>query len=451
MERKSIGAFIAALRKANGLTQLELAHRLNVSDKTVSRWERNEGSPDLTLIPVIAEIFGVTCDELLRGERNPNAQQSGEVESGEMTQRATKQRRRLLSAGLASFQNRCVITAGIAGLGLVVAIVLNLGFELALVGFMATSACLMIALVLQTTAIISALAGVADVEEAPDIFEYRKKLVYYSERIYCIILLVFSFVLPLLSVEAWLRITAYGWFTRSIACIIAGGLLCGAVCIGVNTALVKKGFIYPDERDRAAFQKRTRLQKWCVIAFSIVLTLSIWAQMRFNTYIASNYNAGMSFDSYEEFLQVVDYLNTENGVAPDESDIIIYAGIDPSSLSYRYFDADGNELTEEEYSALVEGEQNILLGSLEMDEDGNILYMYYLGLEGRYSISHYFTADGEMEIALQIGLNDVQYVLLCDGSDLNFLILYAVEGLIFGLIYLYGLIYLRKRPRTGRV
>ena len=69
MEQKTIGKFITALRKANGMTQKDLAEKLNVSDKTVSRWERDEGAPDLSMIPVIAEIFGVTCDELLRGEK----------------------------------------------------------------------------------------------------------------------------------------------------------------------------------------------------------------------------------------------------------------------------------------------------------------------------------------------------------------------------------------------
>lgn len=73
MDRKSIGAFIAALRKANGMTQKDLAELLHVSDKTVSRWEVGDGAPDLALIPLIAEIFGVACDELLRGERRPDA------------------------------------------------------------------------------------------------------------------------------------------------------------------------------------------------------------------------------------------------------------------------------------------------------------------------------------------------------------------------------------------
>ena len=57
MEKKTIGGFIAALRKANGMTQKELAEQLNVSDKTVSRWERDDGAPDLATIPAIAEIF----------------------------------------------------------------------------------------------------------------------------------------------------------------------------------------------------------------------------------------------------------------------------------------------------------------------------------------------------------------------------------------------------------
>ena len=67
MDKKTIGQFIAILRKANGMTQKQLAEKLNVTDKTVSRWERDESAPDLMLIPVIADIFQITSDELLRG------------------------------------------------------------------------------------------------------------------------------------------------------------------------------------------------------------------------------------------------------------------------------------------------------------------------------------------------------------------------------------------------
>ena len=67
-EKKSIGKFLSALRQAKGLTQKELGDMLYVSNKTVSRWERDECLPDLYLIPAIAEIFEITSDELLRGE-----------------------------------------------------------------------------------------------------------------------------------------------------------------------------------------------------------------------------------------------------------------------------------------------------------------------------------------------------------------------------------------------
>ena len=62
MEKKTIGGFLAALRRTSGMTQKELGERVGVSDKAVSRWERDECAPDLTLIPVLAEIFETYCD-----------------------------------------------------------------------------------------------------------------------------------------------------------------------------------------------------------------------------------------------------------------------------------------------------------------------------------------------------------------------------------------------------
>lgn len=68
MEKRNLGAFLAVLRRNKGWTQKELAEILHVSDKTVSRWERDESLPDLFLIPEIARLYGITSDELLRGE-----------------------------------------------------------------------------------------------------------------------------------------------------------------------------------------------------------------------------------------------------------------------------------------------------------------------------------------------------------------------------------------------
>ena len=136
MEKKTIGGFIAALRKANGMTQKELAERLNVSDKTVSRWERDDGAPDLSAIPVIAEVFGVTCDELLRGERKSPTERAEMTEEAETSPKAEKQRQRLLKSALSQYQNQTLIAMGVAVVGVIAALICNLAFQQAVLGFL---------------------------------------------------------------------------------------------------------------------------------------------------------------------------------------------------------------------------------------------------------------------------------------------------------------------------
>lgn len=68
MDNQKIGAFIAARRKEMGLTQQQLAERLGVTNKAVSKWESGNGIPDISLFTALAEVLGVTADELLRGE-----------------------------------------------------------------------------------------------------------------------------------------------------------------------------------------------------------------------------------------------------------------------------------------------------------------------------------------------------------------------------------------------
>lgn len=69
MDSKSIGNIIAKLRKKNGMTQYELAKQLSVTDKAVSRWENGQGFPDITIFPRLAELFGVSIDYLMLGEK----------------------------------------------------------------------------------------------------------------------------------------------------------------------------------------------------------------------------------------------------------------------------------------------------------------------------------------------------------------------------------------------
>lgn len=57
MDHTKIGKLIYTLRKENGMTQLQLAESMNISDKTVSKWERGLGCPDVSLFYVLSSIF----------------------------------------------------------------------------------------------------------------------------------------------------------------------------------------------------------------------------------------------------------------------------------------------------------------------------------------------------------------------------------------------------------
>ena len=69
MDNERFGTFIAQLRKERCLTQKELADKLNVTDKAVSKWETGKGFPDVKLLEPLAQALGVSLVELMQGRR----------------------------------------------------------------------------------------------------------------------------------------------------------------------------------------------------------------------------------------------------------------------------------------------------------------------------------------------------------------------------------------------
>lgn len=64
--KKTLGMMIAELRKERGLTQMELAEKMGVTDKAVSKWERDLSCPDINSLPNLADVLGVSVDELMQ-------------------------------------------------------------------------------------------------------------------------------------------------------------------------------------------------------------------------------------------------------------------------------------------------------------------------------------------------------------------------------------------------
>lgn len=80
MDQTKTGLFIKELRKGQNLTQKELAAKLCVSEKTVSKWETGNGLPDVGTMLPLCEIFGITVNELLCGEKLAKDEYIGKAE-----------------------------------------------------------------------------------------------------------------------------------------------------------------------------------------------------------------------------------------------------------------------------------------------------------------------------------------------------------------------------------
>ncbi len=80
MDNKKIGQFIAKQRKSKGLNQRQLADKLQVTDKAISRWETGKGMPETSLLQPLAKELGVTVSELLNGEKIDNSTMTYEAD-----------------------------------------------------------------------------------------------------------------------------------------------------------------------------------------------------------------------------------------------------------------------------------------------------------------------------------------------------------------------------------
>ena len=84
MSGQTLGRMIASLRKERGMTQLELAERMRVTDKAVSKWERDLSCPSVETLPKLAELFCVSVDELMQVQ-SQTPPEAGCTERGEIT------------------------------------------------------------------------------------------------------------------------------------------------------------------------------------------------------------------------------------------------------------------------------------------------------------------------------------------------------------------------------
>ena len=143
MENNRMGEFLAALRKSKGYTQQEVADTLGVSNKTVSSWETGASCPDISMLPVLAELYGVTCDELIRGKRLSSEEQPSPAGR-------KKAMEHLLQRQKTNLFTICWIAGGLAGIALLLTSLIGFAALESPIGFF-------VGLIFQAASIITAV------------------------------------------------------------------------------------------------------------------------------------------------------------------------------------------------------------------------------------------------------------------------------------------------------
>lgn len=332
MEKKTLGGFLSALRKADGMTQRELAEKLNVSDKAVSRWERDESAPDLTLIPVIAEIFGVTSDELLRGQRCTDR-----TDPERSAAKVEKQLRHLLKDTETKFYIRSAVAATVAFVGLIAAAIGNSGFLRALIGFWAGCIFFVAALVCEVIFLFLGLSTLDSTDfDSSQLSATRKRLIVGAEYVVGGILALFSFCLPLVIFvpDPYMGMQASSWIPRGFLFAAAVALAVLAVSCLIN---IRLGIQATPDTKSPQGKLRLRCAK---IAVVVLLILGV-GHLVLAGFLSSNPQiAGRShrFDTLEEFKIFMETPVSYNG---DPLSIVDVTS-DHGEITYIYKDAEGN-------------------------------------------------------------------------------------------------------------
>lgn len=308
MEKKTIGQFISALRRVNGMTQRELAERLNVSDKAVSRWERDESAPDLTLIPVIADIFGVTSDELLRGERSAkNADATAPDPAEEKRERAKSARQitHLLRNAEARFGNHTLLVLTGDLLGLVAALLCNFAFNRSLLGFFLHAAFFVGAVITRRVLLSQALMAVNDPDfEGAELDQTRRRLLRRYLVFTGLGVVLFAFSLPLALVgSAYWGLFFSDWMAYGLLSAAIAALVCYAAGILADCVLIRRGTYAPTGKEW--FRKRTL---WKAVGTSAWITacffvLFVGAVILFSIVCSpTDFVEGTEFNDTESFI-----------------------------------------------------------------------------------------------------------------------------------------------------
>lgn len=288
MERKTMGSFIAVLRKSKGYTQRQLADMLGVSDKTVSHWERDESAPDISMLPIIADIFGVTCDEIIRGQKSTEEASVEAVPNS----KSEKQLKYLLEKRFTKYKVQTIISLAVSGAGLAFSMFLYWSyakspFYIGLVFTIAALCCLVVFDILFK----QSLSAEEFNEEQFSTFRQRGKRMFFSALV--LITAIQSFTLP--------DVINYDF--------LPGGLLISLTVAAVGFALMVLSGIIDAPKGMKTIKeiKPKTIKIWllrlaCIVLFFALMLSSVSLTDNLKSRYFQNEKPSVTFTDKDEFI-----------------------------------------------------------------------------------------------------------------------------------------------------
>ncbi len=428
MEKKTIGSFIAALRKANGMTQRNLAEMLNVSDKTVSRWERDESAPDLSLIPVIAEIFGVTSDELLRGERKL---QNDITEKTDI--KKEKQLLRIAESSKTKFTVKSIISVGISFIGIIAAMIANFGFTSGTVGFFISCVFIAASVICETAFTILAFSTAKTYDYEEETANICKKHFFKTAcYTFYIIAVLFASTLPIIiwtEGKGYFGVALEDWLIPGLAFAAVTALICFILNIFITNSAIKKEIFKISGNETEKTRRITSLTLRSLVALVAAVFVTYSAQFAIHEVLTPLFFAeGTVFESYDDFKE---FMETD---MPDTSytEMTMYATATmpnyedvPTDDEITYYDDYGNEISEEE--ALTE---------YVYDDDGHLLCKYIYRNQSVYSIKYNDDSKDRLPITVYTYEQFYEGRGVVETFDTLFIAAYVAEITLTVVIYI---------------
>ena len=281
MEKKTMGKFIAVLRKANGMTQQELADKLLVSDKTVSKWERDDRMPDISLLPVMAEIFGITTDELLRGERNNPEREINSIEETEVKQKvkSDKQFNYMIDKKVHLYRNLSFISISLLIIAFIVATAVNFSAKRGDIAFYCSISLCILAEVCQLLFALNAWIKVDDGANKDKVVLSNNKIAREATAISFACLGSVAFYSPISAVFSAINNGYENVYVLAETFFLTGGLIMCCTLFAafaiyvlfVKKALHSKGIIVMTDSEERTFLLNKSVMKKMSIAFICVV------------------------------------------------------------------------------------------------------------------------------------------------------------------------------------